>query len=530
MREPFRSGLFVIAILALPVFGVYVLAGLLDFSGSLYLPTILWLAGFGCLTLNTAHMLVCSLVALWPTKPQISETDRSQVSRTDVLYVVRNESTDLLFTTMAASLAGIAGSNVRLWLLSNSDGVDFRSSERHLIKRLQQKFGAESVGSFATRKNPLRRKHVCIREWLDAHPESCLILICDADTVLPAGSVEKLIRKAEHPDNAGIAVFQSHIRVTDAETRFARMLSHGQEIAQRIFATAHQRVFRRSAYYGSGCLIRAAAYRTLNIPAWVLSHDIWETVALERCAGRIAYCPDVVTFGRFPNNMLAYLRRNRRWIIGTMETFPLLVRPRVPFGTRFLVLLPIYLYLCQPLLLIWIAVGFAGSSSVGSVGAIQTSALIGSGYFHVEMSSCLIVTIAIVFGHRFTQCRSLREIGDTGIELAASIVLCLNCILFDSATVIAALVRRRRVHEWVPAEKQNRPVQLREVARTLWPSTLVGLVAAITGAVYAANWALIASPFLLSFCLGIPAAYWTAQKPQKNDRVASVSPGSFRQT
>lgn len=336
-----------------------------------------------------------------------------------------------------------------------------------------------------------------------------------------AGSVEKLVRKAEHPDNAGIALFQSHIGIVDAETRFARMLSFGQEIAQRLYTTAHQRVFGRIAYYGSGCLIRAAAYRNVNVPAWVLSHDIWETVALERHAGRIVYCGDVVTFGRFPHNMLDFLRRGRRWIFGTMETLPLLALPGIPLGTRLLVLLPIYLYLSQPLLLIWIALGFALSSSVGPFLAVQTFASAGSGYVHLEMSSCLILTMAIVFGHRFTQCRTLRETGATALELAASIVLCLNCILFDSATVVAALVSRRRGHEWVPAEKQNRPLKLRDVAHELWPSTLFGLTITVAGAVYAFHWALIASPFLVSFCLGIPASYWSAQKRGGNPQVSS---------
>ena len=139
------------------------------------------------LALNNSHMFVCSVVALWPRKGHIRETQHSHGQRTDLLYVVRNENADLLFTTMSTSLAGNIGSNVRLWLLSNSDDLDFQSAEPRLIRRLQEKFGMERVSLFGTRENPLRRKHICIHEWLEAHPESCHILICDADTVLPGG-------------------------------------------------------------------------------------------------------------------------------------------------------------------------------------------------------------------------------------------------------------------------------------------------------------------------------------------------------
>ena len=507
-----KTLVFVLVVLLLPLLGVYVLAGMIDFGASSPELAVLWLAGFGVLTLNNSHMLVCSVVALWPKDKPIPETEHSSGKCIDVLYVVRNENTDLLYRTMAGSLSGISGTNARVWLLSNSDSRDSKLSERQLIQSLQERFGTKALSMFDSSRNPLRRKHVCIQEWLEVHPESSYIIICDADTVLPPGSVQKLVRKAEHPNNAGICLFQSHLRVVEVETRFARLLSFGQEIAQRLYTTAHQRVLGRSAYYGSGCLIRADAYRHAKAPAWVLSHDIWETVALEQNAGRIVYCSDVVTFGGFPPNMLEFLRRNRRWILGTMEAIPLIGSRGIPLGTRFLVLLPIYLYLVQPVFLIWMVFGFVLSLSTRASLMAQTFAAAGSGYVHLEMSSCLLFTMVIVVGHRFTQGRGLKEIGLIALELTASIILCLNCILLDSITVVATLIHRRKGREWVRSEKQNRPLTLRDIAHELWPCTLFGVIATAAGVIYASNWALIASPFLASFCLGIPAASWTARK------------------
>jgi len=512
LSEFLKVSSFLAAILFLTVLAVYVLSGMIDFGASSYWAAVSWLAGFGILTLNNSHMVVCSVVALWPGKRNIPEVEYPSDQRTDVLYVVRNENTDLLFTRMSASLSGVRSSNTRLWLLSNSDDSSFQLAEQQLIRRLQCEFGTKRVSLFNTGKNPLRRKHVCIHEWLETQPETIYVVICDADSVLPPGSVEKLVCKADHPDNAEIVLFQSHLRISWSETRFARMLSFGQEVAQRLYTTAHQRIFGRSVYYGSGCLIRAAAYRKINVPAWVLSHDIWESVALEQNSGRVVYCNDVVTFGSFPHNMLEFMRRNRRWILGTTETLPLLTLSGIPLGTRFLVLLPLYLYLIQPVLLIWIAMGFVLRSAAGPFLAVQTFASAGSGYVHLEMSSCLIFTMVIVFGHRFTQCRTLRDIAETALELAASIIVCLNCILFDSTTIIIAMCWPRRGREWIPSEKQNRPPKLSDVAFRFWPSTLVGLIATAAGLIYASRWTLAALPFLISFCLGIPVAYWTGQR------------------
>jgi membrane glycosyltransferase len=484
--ESVRTATFLAAALILPIVGIYVLSGAIGASDGSYWLRIAWLAGFGLLALNNSHMLLCAVVALWPYRTHLPEGDVSD-DRVDLLYVVRNEKAAILFAAMSTSLAGALGANAHLWLLSNSD-KRAQASEKRLIERLQERFGAERVSLFQARRNPLRRKHVCIHEWLEAHPDSCYVVICDADTVMPAGTVGKLLRKAEHPDNRDVALFQAHIRIAHDETRFARMLSFGQEIAQRLHAGTYQRVFGRSVYYGSGCLIRSDVYRQAKAPDWVLSHDIWETVALEQHAGRIVYCGDVVTFGWFPHNMLEFIRRSRRWVAGTMEAIPLLVAPRISLATRFVVLLPIYFYLSQVLLLAWIAIGLALRSSTGPLLVSQTFLSVGAGFVHLEMSAPLALTMAIVFGHRFTQCRTPGEIARMGLECVASSLLCLNCVLFDSVAVVRSVVRRGHSKEWVPTEKQRKSLAIKDVVRELWPSTVFGLAITVLGLIYAPQW------------------------------------------
>jgi hypothetical protein len=171
MKAPLKSVLFVAAVPFFSALATYVMVGMIDFRNSAYWPAVLWVAGFFLLALNASHMLVCSIVALLPREPHLRESEDCGGRTVDLLYVVRSENTDLLFSTMSGSFSGNRGPGVRLWLLSNTDHSEFQNAERGLIRRLRQTFGDDRVGFFESRLNPLRRKHTCIHEWLDAYPE-----------------------------------------------------------------------------------------------------------------------------------------------------------------------------------------------------------------------------------------------------------------------------------------------------------------------------------------------------------------------
>lgn len=487
---------------------------MIDFSRSNIFIAIFWMSGFVLLTFNIGYMLICSMIAIFSKADILNEQHLSDLPQTAIIYVVRNEDKSVLIQNMKASFQNNYKEHIDLWLLSNSDCEESIVNENKVIDHLRSMFGTERVGYFQTRKNVLRRKHVCVHEWLNEQRQYKYFVVCDADSILSEGSVERLIAKAEHPENTDIAVFQSQINVIGQKTYFSNLLGHGQDFCQRIYARANQKVFGRGVSYGSGCLIRCSEFREIAVPEWVLSHDIWDTLSLEEKGYRIVFCNDIITYGSFPNNYIDYLKRSQRWIKGTLESLEVIFRKRVPAGTRFMAFYPVYMYLTQPLFLMWIMSGFFYDSKIWEpLMVTQRYAFLGGSMVDLEMGSHLFITLGIIKLHRFVKCKTFKEIGMVFTELLTSLLLCLNSVLFDSIAVIEWLLFGKKGMTWVPMKKKvdNGP-SLVQIAKKLWISTLLGLICLILGYTYSPLWTIIASPFLFSFSFGIPITYLTSKK------------------
>ena len=497
----------------------YLLCGMLRFSATNLVLAAAWVLGFAILFLNVAYMLVAALVSRGFPERRLAASAGGSSPPTAIVYVVRNEAAAPLFEKMRASFAGNASSQADLWLLSNSDSPPHAAAERRLLSRLRETFDRNRVHLFVPADNPLRRKHTALDRWLAAHPEYDYLVVCDADTLLPPGSVAALVGKAEHPENRGVGLFQSRIHALPGATYFSRWLGGGQEICQKIYASAHQKAFGRGVSFGSGCLIRCRALRQIEVPDWVLSHDIWDTALLEAAGHRVVYAGDVVTYGEFPGTYVEYLKRSRRWILGTLESLAVCRRPGPPLATRLMLLYPSYLYLAQPVFLLWILGGFfLGTGPGQELLPTQRYAFLGAAYVDLEMGSHLVLTLSIVIGHRFAQCRSLGEAWRIVCELTGSVILCLNGVFYTSVSVCEWLVSSLRGREWVPMRKRHEALGWRRAATALWPTTGLGLLGLIFGFRYSPDWALVALPFLLSFAASIPVTFWTGQLVQPAGR------------
>ncbi len=504
--------LFLAAIVTLTGISTYLICGMIRFPGGHPFVSTIWVLGFATLFSNVAYMLVSAVASRLLVERSLPEANDLPLPPTAILYVVRNEEPEPLFERMRASFAGNHADRIDLWLVSNSESPRFVAAEKRVLQRLGETFGVDRVRFFRAPENPLHRKHTAIARWLDAHLEYRYLVVCDADTQLPPETVTRLARKAEHPANIDVALFQAQIHALPGTTLFARWLGGGQEICQRIYASAHQKVFDRGISYGSGCLVRCRALREIDVPDWVLSHDIWDTALLERQGDRVAFVGDVVTYGAFPGNYIEFLKRNRRWVLGTLESLIVCGRSRLPLATRMMLLYPSYLYFSQPLLLAWILSGFFLGTTLGNEWlTTQRYAFLGAAYVDLEMGTHLVLTMAVVFGHRFVQCRSLRDAGALLTELVGSVILCLNGVVYTSLAVGEWLVIRVRGREWVPMKKRDERLGWRQAAAMLWPTTALGLFGLILGIRYSPDWVLVALPFLVSFTVGIPAAYWTGQ-------------------
>ncbi|MCH5278491.1 MAG: hypothetical protein J1E60_01745 [Christensenellaceae bacterium] len=162
------------------------------------------------------------------------------------------------------------------------------------------------------------------------------LTVLDADTVMPAGALKKLIGTAAHPLNRpvydggsrpiyGYTVIAPRMASTSrsaAASRFASLVSGepGMNTYSMSVSDFYQDVFNEGCFGGKGIIDIHAFARALNgaIPDnTVLSHDM-----LEGCLSRAAFANDVVLYDGEPSTYAAWYKRRHRWLRGDFQLIP----------------------------------------------------------------------------------------------------------------------------------------------------------------------------------------------------------------
>ncbi|MFT3987531.1 glucoamylase family protein [Aestuariivirga sp.] len=165
-----------------------------------------------------------------------------------------------------------------------------------------------------------------------------LIIVLDADTVLPRGAARKLVGKMAHPLNrpvldeakqrvvSGYGIMQPRVTISVPErgpgTIFQRIFSSRPGIDPYVFAVSdvYQDLFGEGTFTGKGIYdIDAfeAAIRGRVPDNTMLSHDLFEG-----SFARAALVSDVEVVEDFPERYLADAARHHRWARGDWQLLP----------------------------------------------------------------------------------------------------------------------------------------------------------------------------------------------------------------
>lgn len=515
-----KGAWFLIALILFAALPMLWVSRSLNVSGSNSVMATFWLTGFFTLNLNVAYMLLTAIIARFSRPIVYPAISSGAQPPCDLLYVIRNEPRHV-FKNMRESLRNARTERTRLVVISNSTESEAIGGEEAEIQLLQQEFGDPRIVYWRSRHNPTGRKHTAIEHWLREVSTVPYAMICDADTVVPAGAIETLLGIIEHPKQADVAILQAELRVRETKTRFTQYLKFGTELSQRVYMKATQRIFGCSPYFGHGALVRRAAFARLRVPARVLSHDIWDSAFLARRGWKVIYCPEAYTLEEVPASYHETLRRDRRWIEGTLQCWPLLRISGLPLANRFFVFFAIYAYVSQFLLLMWMIVGlFATLLMQPRLPGSSTLAAFGMCGFVLDGGAMYWPVLLVVFLHKLPMCRSLGELGESMRELVFSTILFLNNIVY---TPIAIALAPFGKGIWRPMQKgASQPTP------TLWktlclmaPSLIFGCVLSFIGFRYARGWALSSLPFLLAFVAGPWIAHFTSRPEESVNRTQS---------
>ncbi len=470
--------------------------------------SLLWIAGFSFLIFNVIYMFLTSFFYLILRPKPLKEAYVHPVPKTAIIYPVKNETFGMLerisYTFVNNALPG-----TDLWVLSDS-GPEYLKDEEELIGDLRRRFG-ESKIHYRHRQMPTERKQGNVLSWLSEHLDYQYVFICDADSMAPRGTVLKLIRKAEHPENRDIAVFQTFIQITHAKTRFANIQALGARLSQELYFKTYQALFGRQISFGHLCLIRTSDFIKIRMPRGVLSHDIWDTVYLDAMGKRVAFCHDVITWDESPNNYLEAQARDRRWAKGTLQAWPLVFKRGISFPMRFYVFYGIYMYLSHMILFLWtILNAFLADPRFGDLVIFKSNnTLLVSPFARKELLICLVITLLTVYGHKFVLLRYAR-LGDILKELFFSTIISLNNVFYQTVAILTIPFQKI---VWNPMKKDpSSSVRLKDVVVRLWPTTLLGSIALFYGLKNTNAWLILSLPLLISFTCSIPITYWTGQQ------------------
>jgi membrane glycosyltransferase len=326
----------------------------------------------------------------------------------------------------------------------------------------------------------------------------------------PKGTLLKLIRKAEHPENRQVSLFQTFIKITHAKTRFAKIQSIGARLSQELYFRTLQGVFNRQISFGHLCLIRSQDFIRIKIPKGILSHDIWDTTYLDLMGKRIAFCHDVKSWDEAPANYLEARARDKRWAKGTLQSWPLIFKPGVSLETRLFVFYGIYVYWSHLILLFWLILNavLADTSREPLLFFKSNNTLFFSPFMRQELLIGLLLTLVVIYGHKFVLLKRFK-LKDIVVEIIFSTLISLNNIYYQTIDILTlpfeGLV-------WKPMKKDPfSTVTLKQVAENLWPTTAIGFLGLYYGVNLESGWIWLSFPLLISFALSIPVVYWTAR-------------------
>lgn len=505
-----KTLLFFSSLLGLTALGVFLVGREILFGEEEILPWV-WLGGFAFLFFNVAYLFVISVFSLFLEKEDLLETYVQEFPRTALCYFLRNEDTELLYQRMEWSFQGNRLPNLDFWILSDSD-AGFEVEELGLRDRLRQKYGNRV--HYRRREVPYERKQGNLQDFVHSYPEYAYLYICDADSNVPKGTVLKLLKKALHPANQDIAIFQTFIRTANARTYYAHFEGIASETSQTLYFRTLQALFGETISFGHQCLAKREILQRIELPKGLLSHDNWDSARISQMGSRVAFVSDVSTFDEAPANYLEARRREARWAQGTLQGWPLLFLKGLSPGVRFLSFYGIYCYLAQPVFLLWVLAGlFSQSYLAGELLSFRTDWLLFDHFVNQTVYFVLAFSLFVIFLHKLVIVRTKEDLRKFFYELFLS-TLVYSGNFFYSTLDLVSLPLRKLI--WQPMKKDPfERLGLFETLKTLLPGTAVGLLGLwylFEGTPFPR---LTALPILVSLALGIPIVFFSSKSNLK---------------
>ncbi|RFF30935.1 GH36-type glycosyl hydrolase domain-containing protein [Wenzhouxiangella sediminis] len=374
------------------------------------------------------------------------------------------------------------------------------------------------------------------------------VITLDADTRLPPGAARQMVGTLAHPLSravyaddgrslkAGYGIIQPRVEIDPDTTRnnaFTRAFSGDTTVDLYTHASSdvYQDLFGEGIFAGKGIYDWRAIEATLagRIPDnSLLSHDL-----LEGIFARVGLATDIVLMEQFPPSVIAWTRRQHRWVRGDWQLLPWLGRRvrgndgkrhrnRLSLVHRWMIVDNLRRSLQPPVTLLLILLAFSG--------ILPGSDLLWSLLFLLLPAAGLMSELLGSTSHLLAAPRAaflrLRP-ALHGLRLQAQhwllslVLLPYQSLMIGDAvarTLARLFVTHRHLLEWTTAAHVHRSLgQARQsLWRELWPCPLLG--AAVLAGVGLSQPALllVAAPVALAW-LAAPAIVKRVERPRRRE-------------
>ena len=368
-------------------------------------------------------------------------------------------------------------------------------------------------------------------------PSVRYVITLDSDTQLPIDAARRLVGTASHPLNRpvfdprlgrvveGYGVLQPRVSVSAVSagrTTFAQMYSGhvGLDPYTTAVSDIYQDLFHEGSYVGKGIYdvdVFQAALAGRVPENTLLSHDLFEG-----CYARTGLCTDIEVVDDYPSQYLAFAGRQHRWVRGDWQIARWLwptvpdasgrtVPNRLSAISRWKILDNLRRSLVAPsLLLLLLSTWILLPGAPGVWTALAVLILAFPAYIQVGRSLGSRVSGVPLREHL----RAERDAMATGLRQATmSVVLLAHqaVVMADAIgrVLVRMLITRRRLLEWVSADRFAQGLTAAAVLRRMWPAPVLAGILAVLVAAAAPGRLVLAIGFLVLWGLSPVVAYTT---------------------
>jgi membrane glycosyltransferase len=441
---------------------------------------------------------------------------------TAIAVTVRDEDMGNVLPPLRRLLDGLdaagLGSRFALFVLSDTREPTLAAAEALAVERFRAADRDPARIRYRRRARGEGFKAGNVMDFLDHHAEGFeAALMLDADSDMTAAAALRLLRILAADPCLAIA---QHLTVgLPAEAAFPRLFQFGMRAGMRVWATG-QAWWQGDdgPYWGHNAALRIAPFRAharlapLPDGRPILSHDQVEAAQLRAAGWGVAVWADETgSAEKNPTSLPEFLRRDSRWLAGTLQYLQLLGAPGLrPMG-RWQLAQAILLFAGAPLYVAMLAL-IAVAAALGETAEVPAGRVLA---LAAAWPLTLYAPKLLGYAQVLLSAAERRRYGGGARFAAGALAEIVFTLLLDAPAQVSKTIALVRVMMgapavWAPQNRRERGIGWREATRLFWPHTLFGI--AVFALLAFGSWgaALWAAPFAVGLLTAIPFCVLTA--------------------